>query len=206
MSWFRQGSMQTFTHATLPASYPTGLPVFVSNVGAKGSHWCFDGTYWNPVNGIALLSAMDATSASINNSETIVHQYQLPAAVLRVGSKLRVAYGATKSGTTDTGIIRVRLGSNGTTGDTAIYSVTAMAASARQVGHISDFRVESATTVLGLPSSQGGYGASSTTAFPTAYTVNNISGALYVNFSLYSSSTNDTVALTHAQLWLMSGA
>lgn len=206
MSWFRQGSMATFTYANLPATYPTGLPVFVSNVGTKGSHWYFDGTRWKPLNGQCLLASLDAVGSNIDNNETIVFQYLMPAGLLQALDRLVLDIDMRKSGTTDSGNIRVRVGTAGTTSDTAVLGVTSMSATQVSAGLIYHFRVDAATSMTKLGRGDIGHGGSSTSAIPSAVTISNISNALYFSAAIYSSSTNNTVACGDAKLFLVSKA
>lgn len=205
-----QNVITSTTWANKPSAYITGQPVFMSNVGTKGSHWFYDGTRWKPQNGSALLASLDAVSSNYTNSAGIPFQYQLPAGTLQTGDILRLYFGASKSGTTDTCGITFRMGTAGTSADTSIVATTLMAAGTRQVALIADFRLDSATTLRPMPSgasSAPGYIFSSSAAFPTAVTISSASAnALYFNVELYSGGTTDTVAATHAQLHVISKA
>ncbi len=188
-----------------------GMQKDVSDAGVKGSTWRADGTRWKPVNGVATLASLDTTSSNIANSETIVFQYLMPAALLQLKDRLRLTFTMTKSGATDNGTVRIRIGTAGTTSDTQINSnaATVLGAAGRQIGVIADIRVESATTALLLGVSNGNpgyYSASTAGGADNAITIANVSNALYVNVSVLSSSTNDTVAIRDVQLQLIAPA
>jgi hypothetical protein len=201
-----QNVITSTTWANKPSSYLTGQPVFISDVGTKGSHWFYDGTRWKALTGTAHLASLDSASTAANNSETIVFQYLIPANVLQVGDVLRFWGGMVKSGSTDTGSIRIRVGTAGTTADSLIISVTNMSAATRQFSPVFDLRVNSATVLDQVSNSTAGYGGAVTTAAVATAAISNISNALYYTVSLFSSSTNDTVQLEGAQLQLITKA
>lgn len=191
------------TWATKPASPVTGVPYFISDVGVKGSHWYFDGTLWQPVGGAVLLASMNTAVTGLTNVEVVTFSYQMPAALLQLKNRLRTVVTLSKSGTTDTGGLRVRLGTAGTTADTAIVTTTTMAASAQHAGVIMEHRVESATSVQILARNDLGYGGTNTGAQSAPVTVANISNSLFWDVGALSSSTNNTVGITDVQLWLI---
>jgi hypothetical protein len=191
------------TFATLPASYPVGQPVFVSNIGVGGSAWYSNGTLWKPVGGQVLLSSLDAAITGLTNSEVISHQYLIPAALLQVGDRIEVKTGLSKSGTTDTGALRIRVGTAGTTADAAIVNATVMSAAQQHAGLAHEFRVQSATAVRLITRSDLGWGGSTTASVPADITIANISNALYVDVSAISGSTNNTVGLVDVQIRLI---
>lgn len=153
------------------------------------------------------VKTLDAVSASIANSDTIVFQKAFSAGALRAGCRLRLAMTITKSGTTDTAAVKIYMGTAGTTADDQIFASTAAIVTGnRSSGWIVDFRIESATSIQRLVN--GNTGASfgySIGASPTAagaVTISNVSNALFFSVGIASSSTNDTVALLDAQLQL----
>lgn len=193
--------------ASIPAAGAAGKIVRVSDVGAKGSLWMDDGTRWKPVNGQVLLATLDTTSSSIANTETIVFQYRLPAALLQVGDRLRMVFSATKSGNTDTGIYGVRVGTAGTVGgDTSIGGSTIMSASQLNGGYVFDYRVVSATSTQLLGRVDLGYGGATTSSIPSPVSITNISNSLFVELTIRSNSTNNTVNVQDAQLYLIPSA
>lgn len=196
----------TYTWATKPASPQTGITYFFSDVGTKGSFWYYDGTRWKPLNNQCLLASLDASVTGLNNSEVISFQYQSPVGLFQLKDRLRLMVTMAKSGATDTGILRWRFGSAGTTADSALVSATTMAASARYAGFIYDARIETATQTQTLGRADLGYGGTSTSAQPGVITNGNISGALFSSLGALSNSTNDTISLVDAQLWLIAPA
>lgn len=197
------------TWANLPAAGAAGRISFVSNAGTKGSHWFDDGTRWKPLNGSAVLATLDAASGNIANSESIVFQYQMPANLWQVGDRLRVFLGQAKSGTTDGLTTNLRIGTAGTTADTALFALTTIAAANRQGGLEFDIRLDSVTTARTMPSSRspGGYASFSTVAWDAAATISSASAnALWISVGILSGGATDTVQLAHAELTLISKA
>lgn len=204
-----QNVITSTTWANKPSAYITGQPVFISNAGTKGSHWFYDGTRWKPVGGSCVLATLDSASSAINNSITIAFQYQMPAGLLQTGDRLRVALSITKSGTTDAGGVRGYCGTAGTTGDTGLFSLTAMAAATLQQSYLLDFRLESATSLQMLASSNApmGYGQASTVALASPVSISSASAnALYFSIGLNSGGTTNTLQAVDAQLTLIAKA
>lgn len=205
MSDVQSYSIPTYTWATKPATFPTGASVFISNFGPKGSHWYYDGALWKPVGGRITMAATDADSASVNNNETIRLQALFPAGGLQVGDQFEIPWKVNKSGTTDTGSVRVRMGTLGTTGDTQLFSQTVLIAANRQGGALFGFRLNSATTVAQYPitSASGigsGYPATAVGGVPADTTISSVASATYVSVSILSSSTNDTIVLANGRI------
>lgn len=207
------GIVASFTFATLPATYAVGQPVWVSDIGralpavptaARGSLWMFDGTVWRPINGRVLLAAIDTSITGRNNSEVATtFQYAAPAGFYKVKDRLEMRVTLAKSGTTDSGIFRWRFGSAGTTGDSALTSATVMATSARHAGFIYEGRIEDATHAQAMARNDLGYGGTNTSALAGQITHGNVSGVLYSSVDAISSSTNDTMSIIDAELWLV---
>lgn len=204
-------AIPVFTWATKPASPSTGFTAFLSNVGTKGSHWFYDGTRWKPMGGAIVLATLDTTSSSIANTDTLVFSYQMPSGLLQLKDRLRLAVTMTKSGTTDTGVFKVRVGTAGTIADTQVMTNNLVAAANLSATELLDFRLETATTLLrlgtGTSSGLNGYSTVSSLALPAVVTITDATAnALYVSVTISSSSTNDTVALVDAQLQLRAKA
>lgn len=200
------------TWANKPASYPVGLPVFISNAGVKGSHWFYDGTRWKPLTNMDLLSSLDAPSGTINNSASIVHQYQMPAAFLQTGDRILIRATMSKSGTTDIGALRLWIGTAGTTSDTLVVNLsTFLAAAQRAAGVLIDLKVISATTILPLPANAAvtpgfSYGTASNSAFAAATTISNVSNSLYVSLGGVMNGTTDTCTMQDVQVSYLASA
>lgn len=213
LTTFDNGVVNTgVTWANIPAAGTAGQMVYVSNAGTKGSMWLDDGTRWKPLNGMCLLASLDATSAAVGNAETIVFQYQIPANLLQTGDVLRFYLTYTKSGGTDLGTLRTRIGTAGTTSDTLVQDITASAATSRQHGFAFDIRLDSATTAQLMPSQRTSVGYSGSTSTTTvgitaATTISSAAAnSLYVSVGILSAGTTDTVSLVGGQIWLISKA
>lgn len=197
----------SYTWATKPASYTAGQPIFISDIGAKGSHWYWDGTIYKPVGNEVLLASLDTPSSAVDNvAEVVKHQILLPAAMLVVGDRITVRATLTKSGTTDTGSLRVRVGTAGTIADSAPYAATYLSAAQQHGGILVDFKVASATTTLVAGRSDLGYGGATTNAAPSAFTISNISGALYISVGILAGGATNTVILQTSEIFLRRSA
>lgn len=200
------------TWANKPSSYPTGQPLFISNAGTKGSHWFYDGTRWKPVGGSIVLATLDTASAAVTNAaESLVFRYLIPAAMLQSTDRLRLTYNVTKNGAVDSGTVRFRMGTAGTTSDTQLYNSGTALSTANLLGaNIVDFRIESATTIQQMNSSGNngsiGYSQNTSTAILTAVTISNVSNALYFSLGILSGGATNTVSLLDAQLALITSA
>lgn len=202
-------------YATLVASYPaasySGYEAYCSDLGANGTRMVSNGTRWRPVNGETTLKTVAAAQTGITSAETIVLQSLIPAGAWQVNDTIRIWLAATKSGTTDSGLLSVRVGTAGTTADTAITTLSAytlMAAAGVAGGSISDIKLVSATTAQRLGTSSGATGtyqtASGSGAAAAATTISDAStNALYVSVTLKSSAANDTVGVQSGQIKLI---
>lgn len=195
------------TFANLPAAASsTGRIYRVSDIGPKGTYWVSDGTIWKPF-GRQLILSLDTKAAGLTNVEAISANVLLPANCLALKSRIEYRASVDKSGTTDTGRLRLRIGTAGTTGDTVLLDSQVMTAAQQSFGGIYEYRVETATTIQNMANNASGYGAGSTSAYSAAVTVSSVaSNPLYLNVSAVSSSTNNTVGIMDAQLWLAPSA
>lgn len=203
--------LKSYTIATLPsaATAGAGAMVYASDYGVDGAVLRSNGTRWKPLGGLATLKSLDTPSASIGTAETIVFQYQMPANLLVVKDRLRLRFAMTKSGSTDLGTMRLRVGAAGTTADTQVLSQAPLTATILAGAIDTDWRVESATSLLKLGitanGSPLGYSQTSTTAAAAAVTISNINTSLFVSVSILSAGVSDTVILQDAQLQLFVG-
>jgi len=206
------GIIPVYAFASLPAAGIIGRQAFCSNFGTKGNTLQDDGTRWKPLNGQALLASLDADSGTGGAAETIMFQYQIPAALLQVGDRLRLRLTMSKSGTAEVGNMKFRMGTAGTTSDTQLYSGAGiMSAPNRTMAVDLDFRVASATSLQQLSnnaaqSSSIGYSGNGNNAYGAAVTISNISNALYFTVSGLTVVGTDTVMLREAELWYASKA
>jgi len=204
-------NVPSFSFAGLPVSYPVGALVWVNNIGdavmganpvaATGSLWYFNGAIWKPASGRVTLAKLNTAITGLTNSEAVSAQLLLSAGFLRGGDRLEMMISGTKSGTSDTGGVRIRMGTAGTTSDTALVSSTMMVAGNLSARGKFEFRLTAATTVAPLSLATGVDGGSAN-AFSDV-TITNISNALYINFGMVSSSTNDTTGLRDIVLTLI---
>lgn len=203
----------SYTFAALPTTYAVGQPVWVSNIGretmgaspvaATGSLWTFNGTVWEPSGGSVMLSKLDVAVTGLTNVEVVSGRIQLPAAFLRGYDRIRLRIGLTKSGTTDSGGLRFRIGTAGTTADTVIVAATVLSAAQLQGGYEFDIKILSSTSCVITSRNDLGIGGSTTNPVPSPVTIANISNALYLDVGAVSSSTNNTVGISDAQIWLV---
>lgn len=133
------------------ASKPNGIAgqiVRITDMAPHGSLWMYD-TRWRPVGGCMALATLDADSAAINGTNTIVFKSNVvPSSLFQVGDRLRLRASVFKSGATDTTNWSVYVGSLGTTSDAAIISAgSILIAANRSIAMAMDFRIFSATQV-----------------------------------------------------------
>lgn len=162
--------------------------------------------------GSAQLKSLGATVTGITNSEQIVMQTQLAPGQWQTNGVIRIWLTTTKSGITDSGNITVRVGTAGTTADTAITGLSAfelMAASGLAGSAIFDIKLVSATSALKVGvnnvNNHAYQSGSGSTAAPAATAITDATAnALWVSVSLASSGATNTVGATTGQIELIS--
>jgi hypothetical protein len=198
-----------FAWASLPdATLYAGYRARVTDGGPTGGIYVVsDGVRWKPVNGTANLKTLGAAVSGIANTEQIVLQALLPINFWQTNDNLRLWLATTKSGATDSMNLNVRVGTAGTTADTAVMTVSAMGATNLSSGLQFDFRLVSATSlqrVGQIASSTGSYVGASNTAAPAAVTISDASAnALYVSVGIASSGATNTVAAQSGQIQII---
>lgn len=201
-----------FTFATLPAAATVpGKKAIVTDVGpaVSGSEWVSNGTRWSPRGGILVLAQLGNPVTGLTNSEAISLQTLLPAGLMQTNDGLRIEMTVSKSGTTDGGVIAVRIGTAGTTADTAITGISgnALAAGNQSSGFEYELKLTAATTMLKVGSgttTNGSYSVASNTAVAAGTTISSAAtNPLYVSLSATSSSTNDTLGIQSARIILL---
>lgn len=205
------GGIPSGTWARAPGA---GLPTkfyYATDFGVSGTLLRSTGTRWKPVNGCTVLATLDTVSASIANTQTVVFQYLMPAGIMQANDRFRLFFTMTKSGTTDTGIAQVRVGTAGTASDTLVsFGANNLSAANLNGGFFWDFRAASATSIQQMAASSSvtqGYTVVGNGAFNAATAVTSIvTNPTYVNLTIASSSTNNTVAVQDAQLQLCATA
>ena len=193
------------TFASLPAAGSAGRIYYVTDVSIRGSLWMDNGNRWVPVNGCVLLASRDTISSGVT-TPTLQFSYQMPANLLKVGDRLRVWISADRNQTTDASTTAMYVGTTGTNADAAVYSGSYLASTNLSGGLSTDYRLESATTMLRLANNgsaalNSGYTTATTSANVGAVTISSaVTNALY--FSIYVGSSNTTTAsLRDAQLY-----
>lgn len=197
------------TWANRPSSAGNGQMYLFTDLGASGTLMRYAGSRWRPLAGQAQLASLGAAVTGIANSETIVLQTLIPAGAWQQYDSIRIWLTGTKSGTTDTFLVTVRVGTTGTTSDTPITGLSGYQMGGPSMtahGGIYDVRLNSATSAQRL-------GATATVAM-TYYT--NLAGiaaattitdasanALYVSVSIYSGGATNTVGITSGQIQLI---
>lgn len=145
----------TYTWAELQAAYPNGggaLSALPSGAWAFVTDWSVPffrnsgGTRWvtQPFTIYVLPSPVTVQSAS----ETLMTQFNVPAALLGTRAQLRMEFGLADNGTTTSFSLRVRMGTAGTTSDALIrQTVTMGSAAQRTKGFTLDAETKSATAI-----------------------------------------------------------
>lgn len=193
------------TWANRPAVVPaSGTQYFATDIGENGSVWQSNGTRWRALNGEAVLKFLTTSVAGIAAVETIILQSLIPAGVLQAGDLILVDnLAVTKSGSTDSTQLTVRVGTLGTVaGDTVLTGLSAYTLQgATTIGGGYTFLVRNVSTTSMQKMGNAATGAhsmfaGSTTAVAaaTAGLADNSSNAVYFSVALKSSSTNDTIS------------
>ena len=199
------------TWSAKPSTAANGSLAFVTDVGEGGNYYQYSTalTRWRALNGVATIKDLGAPSANVAASETIVLQALIPAGAWQTNDVLRIYVDLSKSGTTDTGALAIRIGTAGTTADTAVFNLASyMAAATQSSGNIFDLKLLSATSVRrqGYTSTSNGhtYLGNSSNALDAAVTITSAAAnALYVSVSIASSGATNTVAMTGGQIQLI---
>jgi hypothetical protein len=208
------GYLGAFTFAGLPAAAGvSGKWALVTDVGsAPGVFMVSNGARWKTISGTAILKGLGAPVSGVANTETIIAQTLLPAGVLQANDSIRIRATLTKTGTTDALNFTVRIGTAGTTADTAITGLGAtnqpVTASGLGGGEIYDIKLLSSTSMQKLgPTSNAVNTYSNASLNQPAAAATAISdasaNALYVTVSISSSGTTNTVGANSCQIQLM---
>ena len=174
-----------------------------------GNYFFSNGTRYKPVNGSITLDTID----TFNTGVTGVAEQQLnpnhiiiPAGVIQGFDRIRFWLGFSKSGTTDTATLNIRLGSAGVVTDTLLAAI-AIQATTLSAGFFMEFKRQSATTVQKQGSANAllSYAGESTSAYPGAVTVQNLDTlAQYVSIGCVMGGTTDTPTLQDLTIELFS--
>jgi hypothetical protein len=189
------------TWASRPGSPSTRDLYFATDVGdTGGTLLMYNGTRWKPVNGRARLATLGAPVTGLTNSESISLKATNPAALFVVNDQFEIWLAGNKSGATDTCNATVRIGTNGTTADTAVWSAFGVqAATSLTFGTTLAFKVTAATTAQKIGDGAANYNAASayaganTNAMPAGVVISNISNALFIDVALISAGATNTI-------------
>lgn len=207
-TWAVPSGIGSSVFGSLPAAASnSGVMYLVTDVGeGPGTLMISNGTRWKPVNGRAALKTLSAAVAGLTNSEVVSLQTLLPAGFLNVGDELELWIALAKSGATDTGTFRMRIGTAGTTGDTDVVAHPSVPMTVNNLTYGSKFgfKVASATTTqrTGAQNSSP-YSGSQNTAPPAAVTISNVSNALYISIGALSSGATNTITIQSCQINLI---
>lgn len=185
----------------VPVSAFASLPAAASSTGyvyrvsdANNALFVSDGTHWKPVTGSFVLSVQTAVSSASTTGSAVETQFTangaqalIPAAMLYAGCKIRQMFTMSKSANAEAMVIRTRVGTAGTTGDTQVisYSVTA---THQSFGIVQEMIVVDATTLQKSGNAQYGMNGGATATLPATVTISNVSNALYVTNSVLAAT------------------
>lgn len=201
----------SYTFAQLKAltGMQDGAMAFVTNYPAnKGSTWRYSTTVgdWFPMAPCKVFEKTALTSGVAQLADQLLLAIPLEAALL-TNKVFRLLATFGKSGVVDnTGTFSIRLGTAGSTADTAIASAGAIGAGSKSVGFDVWNRMASATSVEklggGLTAAFNGTGSSS--ALNQATAVSNVtSQAVFLSLTTAMAGTTDTPQLGYIALELM---
>lgn len=201
------GGVTSTTWASIPAANSVTAytdTYHVTDIGIGGSRWFSDGTNWYPTNGCVLIKRITADITDDGQTaESVQDQVLIPAGLLRAGMRFKIDFRAVKADTTATHAWKLRMGTAGTTSDTAIYSPSSMTAGNKQNQSYWEFVVASATSIQSVtPNSSstslaGGTGQNST-ADASAVTISNVSNALYLTLTAATQTATNPATI---KLW-----
>lgn len=202
----------TYAWANRPAanSVPLGTMVFMSDIGENGRLFQSNGTRWLPSSSTARLAKLGAPVSGITNTAQIVLRALLPANAWQTNDTIGVHLMMGKSGTTDTGLVTVYIGTTGTTSDTAVTGLSALAvmiAANRSGGFDYEIKLLSATSAqrMGtiIATGAGSTAGATTSSVPSATTITDASAnPLYISVAIASGGATDTISVQDAHIRL----
>jgi hypothetical protein len=198
--------------ANLPSAAFASLPACASNNGAvyratdvgeaPGALLVCNGTRWKPLNGRVRLKTLGAAVTGLTNTEAISLQASLPSGLMAANDQIEIWTTGTKSGSTDTGSISIRMGTAGTTADAQILTQLIMSATGLTYGAPLVFKFTTTTaaqrvgTATQISTSAGAYAGGATTAFPASVAISDITAnALFISVALTSAGATNTLGL-----------
>lgn len=202
------------TWAARPSATNNSSLVRFSDVGGGtvaaggGSLFYSNGTRWKPVNGGAILDAVDTANTSVANTteqQLNPNHAAIPAGVIGDFDRLRLKITLSKSSNADTSTIRLRYGPLGTVADPIIITITSLAAANQSYGAQIDFKRVSATSLQKLgnadPSTGFNGAVSSTVTAPVAVSSMD-TNIMYLTISSQMTTGTETVSLVDFTLFL----
>ena len=172
---------------------------FATDVGG-GNFFYWNGVRWKVVNGSCILDSIDTANvgtATASEQQLNASHALIPAGVIGGNDRLRITGGFSKSGATDTVILRVRIGSAGTTADPIVATIN-LAAATLSAGFYLQLKRASATSIRlqGSANTLLSYGSESTSAYAAAVTIPNMdTTGLYISVTAQMSGTTDIPTL-----------
>jgi hypothetical protein len=107
--------LATYTFATLPsAGITTGTQALVTDVGAAGSVWIWNGTIWVPVNGAVVLaqgSPGAAITGSAGTNQLLIPTISIPGGLLGANGQIEIIANLTFTNNSNNKYVNLELGS-----------------------------------------------------------------------------------------------
>lgn len=193
------------------ASSYSGWVVKVSNVGGSaGSYWVSNGTRWMPLNGQTMVYLLPARATMSGVTEIVLGSALLPLGLMQNTDRVDLRVTVSKSATSETATLKLRIGTAGTIADTLITSSGTLAGATISLGVVLSYRRESATSLQKLGNGNSftnGWSGSASTAYPGPNTISSMdSSPIYLSITSQMSSTVEVAALEDFEVTLRSGA
>lgn len=202
------------TWAARPAATNNGSLARFTDVGGGtgstggGSLFYSNGTRWKPVNGGALLDAVDTTNTSVANTteqQLNPNHIVIPAGVIGDYDRLRIKLTLSKSAAVDTSTVRLRFGPLGTVADPVLTTITGLAAANQSYGAQIDFKRVSATSLqkLGNADPSTGFNGAVASVITSTVAVSSMdSNPMYLTISSQMTGGTETVSLVDFTMFL----
>lgn len=194
------------TVATLPSAASNTGAVFAS----AGVLWCSNGVNWIPLGPVTVASALVGSFTFNTVSTYLTQPYKVPANTLAVGSTFRITIcGTCTSTVANTVTAVVRIGTAGTTADTAVLSFGWLSAAS---GSNIPFKIEAIVTIRTLTASgtvQANISVMNSGTTGIAQQTNNVNGngttaaynatvANFIGLSMSASAATTTMTINTA--------
>lgn len=186
---------QALAWASRPAaSTHAGQIIRITDVSAGqsgnggGALFISNGTRWKPLFDVTIDAIDTANVGAANQTEQQLapNHVLLPAGLIADTDRIFVDLTASKNGTGDSCVLRLRFGPTGTTADPVLVVLSSMAGASQSFGTILEFKRISATSIqkLGNGDAATSYMGASTTAFPAPVAVSNMdSNGMYLSIT-----------------------